>query len=70
MGSIQSRLQSTVNNLETQVINQDTAKSQILDVDVAESSAKQASINVMKQAGMSSLAQANSIPMSAMRLVG
>ncbi|MFZ4712991.1 MAG: flagellin [Bacteriovoracaceae bacterium] len=70
MGSIQSRLQSSVNNLEVQSLNQDAAKSSILDADVAESSAKLASSNVMKQAGMSSLAQANAIPMSAMRLVG
>ncbi len=70
LGSIQSRLQSTVNNLETQALNQDAAKSSIMDADVAESSAKIASINVMKQAGMASLSQANAIPMSAMRLVG
>jgi flagellin len=70
LGSIQSRLGSTVKNLETQTINQDSARSVIQDVDVAEASAALASDNVVKNAAVSTLAQANSIPMSAMRLIG
>ncbi|MGZ3787446.1 MAG: flagellin N-terminal helical domain-containing protein [Bacteriovorax sp.] len=70
LGSIQSRLQSTVKNLETQTINQDSARSVIQDVDVAEASASLASNNVVKNAAVSTLAQANAIPMSAMRLIG
>jgi flagellin len=69
LGSIQSRLQSTVKNLETQTINQDSARSVIQDVDVAEASAKLASNNVVKNAAVSTLAQANQIPMSALRLI-
>ncbi len=70
LGSIQSRLASTVKNLETQTINQDSARSVIQDVDVADSSAKLASNNVVKNAAVSTLSQANAIPMSAMRLIG
>jgi flagellin len=70
LGSIQSRLQSTVKNLETQTINQDSARSVIQDVDVAESSASLAANNVVKNAAVSTLSQANAIPMSAMRLIG
>jgi flagellin len=70
LGSIQSRLQSTVKNLEVQTINQDSARSVIQDVDVAEASASLASNNVVKSAGVSTLAQANQIPMSALRLIG
>ena len=70
LGSIQSRLQSTVKNLETQTINQDSARSVIQDVDVAEASASLASNNVVKNAAVSTLAQANQIPMSALRLIG
>lgn len=70
LGSIQSRLASTVSNLEVQTINQDSARSMIQDVDVAESSAKLASISVVKSAGISTLAQANAIPNHALRLVG
>jgi flagellin len=70
LGSIQSRLASTVKNLEVQTINQDNARSVIQDVDVAEASAKLASNTVVKNAGVSTLAQANQLPMSALRLIG
>jgi len=69
LGSIQSRLTSTVKNLETQTINQDSARSVIQDVDVAEASAALASNNVVKNAAVSTLAQANGIPNSALRLI-
>ncbi len=69
LGSIQSRLQSTVKNLEVQTINQDSARSVIQDVDVASSSAALASNNVIKNAALSTLSQANQIPMSALRLL-
>jgi len=70
LGSIQSRLGSTVKTLETQTINQDSARSVIQDVDVAESTASLASNNVVKNAAVSTLAQANQIPLSALRLIG
>ncbi len=70
LGSIQSRLQSTIKNLEVQTINQDSARSVIQDVDVAEASAALASNQVLKNAGVSTLAQANQIPNSALRLIG
>ena len=69
LGSIQSRLASTVKNLEVQTINQDNARSVIQDVDVAEASAKLASNTVTKNAAVSTLAQANQLPMSALRLI-
>ena len=70
LGAVQSRLNSTVANLEIQTINQDNARSVIQDVDVASESAKLASDNVVKQAGISTLAQANQLPNNALRLVG
>jgi flagellin len=69
LGSIQSRLGSTVKNLETQTINQDSARSVIQDVDVAEASATLASNSVVKNAAVSTLAQANQIPNAALRLI-
>ncbi|MFT6631550.1 MAG: flagellin [Bacteriovoracaceae bacterium] len=69
-GSIQSRLQSTISNLDTSAVNTEAARSRIEDVDVAEETAKLAATNVMKSAGISSLAQANNIPNSALRLIG
>lgn len=70
LGSVQSRLQSTVSNLEVQTINQESARSAIMDVDVAESTANLASKNVIKNAAISTLSQANSLPNAALRLIG
>ena len=70
LGSIQSRLQSTINNLEIQTINQDNARSVIQDVDVAQSTASLASTAVLKSAGIMTLMQANNVPNSALRLIG
>lgn len=69
LGSMQSRLQSTISNLEIASVNQDAARSRIEDTDVAASSAKLASINIMKAAGTAVLSQANEIPSTALRLV-
>lgn len=70
LGSIQSRLGSTVSNLEVQTINQDSARSVIQDVDVAAESAKLAANQVVKQAGITTLSQANALPNTALRLIG
>lgn len=69
LGSIQSRLQSTVANLEVQTINQEAARSAVEDVDVAHETAKTASNAVIKNAAISALTQANAIPNSALRLI-
>lgn len=69
-GAIQSRLQTTVSNLDTSVVNTEAARSRIEDVDVAAETAKMASANVARQAGISTLAQANQIPNAALRLIG
>jgi flagellin len=69
-GSIQSRLQSTVNNLDVSVVNQESARSRIEDVDVADSTAKLASAQIKTAAGVATLSQANGLGQSAMRLIG
>ena len=69
LGAIQSRIQSTITNLETQAFNQDSARSVIEDADVAQEAANLASANVIKQAGIMTLAQANDIPNQALRLI-
>ncbi|MBT3234984.1 MAG: flagellin FliC [Bdellovibrionales bacterium] len=70
IGSVQTRLHSTVSNLEVQILNQDNARSVIQDVDVAESTARLASLNVIKSAAVASLVQANNLPNTALRLIG
>jgi flagellin len=69
-GSIQSRLISTINNLESAFVNQEGARSRIEDLDVAESTAKLASAQIRNAAGAATLAQANQLGNSAMRLIG
>lgn len=69
LGSVQSRLQSTVANLEVQTLNQDSARSVIQDVDVAQAAASLASSQVLRNAGIATLGQANSLPTSALRLL-
>ncbi len=69
-GSIQTRLMSAINNLDVTIVNQESARSRIEDVDVAESTAKLASAQMMNAAGVATLAQANSLGQQAMRLIG
>ena len=69
LGSIQSRLRSTVNNLQVQRINQDEAKSVIEDTDIAEETSKLVRSNVTTQAGVASLVSANALPNIALRLL-
>jgi len=69
-GSVQSRLQSTINNLDVSAVNQEAARSRIEDVDVAESTAKLASAQIKNAAGVATLSQANQISAGALRLIG
>jgi len=69
LGATQSRLQSAVSNLEISAVNQEAARSRIEDTDVAASSAKLASINIMKAAGTAVLSQANDLPGTALKLI-
>jgi len=69
-GSVQSRLQSTINNLDVAVVNQEAARSRIEDVDVADSTAKVASNAIKNSAGVATLTQANQLGAGALRLIG
>ena len=69
-GSLQSRLTSTINNLDVAVVNQESARSRIQDTDIAESTAKLASAQIKIAAGSATLVQANALGNSALRLIG
>jgi flagellin len=69
-GSIQSRLDSTVSNLDTQYENVSAAKSRIADTDVAKETSDMASANILQNAAVSVLAQANQFPQVALKLIG
>ena len=70
LGALQNRLLTTSANLETSVENMSAANSRIRDVDYAEVTAKNVQNNIMKQAGITVLSQANNSPSQALRLLG
>ncbi|RKY24813.1 MAG: flagellin [Planctomycetota bacterium] len=64
-----NRLEGTVNVLNIQAENLLTAESRVSDVDVATEMAKMTRNQVLAQAGISMLAQANSMPQMALSLL-
>lgn len=70
IGSIQSRLSSTVSNLSVASENASAANSRIRDTDFAEETARLTQSNIIKQAAVSVLSQANAAPQLAVRLLG
>ena len=69
LGSIQNRLNSTVNNLGSQVENLSVANSRIEDTDFAAETATFTQQKILQNAGASVLSQANQAPQVAMTLV-
>lgn len=69
-GAVQSRLNTTVSNLDIQYENLSAANSRIRDVDVAKEASEMASAQVLQSAAVSVLAQANTFPGVAMKLIG
>jgi len=69
LGASQNRLQVTVSNLQTANTNLAAANSRIRDVDVAEESAAMTKNNVLSQAGIAVLSQANQLPSAALSLL-
>jgi flagellin len=70
LGALQNRLVSTSQNLQISIENQSAANSRIRDVDYAAETAKNATNNILRNAGTSVLAQANSTGQGALRLIG
>jgi flagellin len=69
LGATQNRLQVTVTNLQSARENLSAANSRIRDVDVAEESAAMTRNNILSQAGMAVLSQANQLPSMALSLL-
>lgn len=69
-GAVQNRLESAMRNLETYGENLSVAESGIRDADFAKEAAEMAKFNVMQQAGVAALGQANQINSGAVRLIG
>ena len=69
LGATQNRLHSTSNSLGITHENLSEARSRIADTDVAQESSNLIKHNILQSAGISVLAQANSAPQSALKLL-
>ncbi len=69
LGAIQNRLESTISNLQNVAENISAARSRILDADVAQETSNLTKANILQQAGVSVLAQANQSPQLALSLL-
>ena len=69
IGASQNRLVTTVDNLGIAFNNLSAANSRILDADVAEETAVMTRNNILLQAGISVLSQANTQPQAALQLL-
>jgi len=70
VGAVQNRMQVTISNLATAHENLSAANSRIRDVDVAQETANLTKSQILSQAGLAVLAQANQLPASALSLLG
>jgi len=68
-GALQNRLQSTINNLGVSVENLSAANSRVRDADMAVETAEMTRNNIMLNAGISVLGQANSSNEMALKLL-
>ena len=70
LGAVQNRMETTVSNLQVTSENLNAANSRIQDADFASETAELQRTNVLQQAGISVLAQANAAGQSVLSLLG
>lgn len=69
LGAIQNRFETTISNLQNISENVSAARSRILDADIAQETSNMTKQNILQQAGVSILAQANQTPQLALSLL-
>lgn len=69
LGATQNKLQATVNNIGIAKENLSQARSRIADADIAAETSELVRGNILQSAGVAVLAQANSAPMQALKLL-
>jgi flagellin len=70
IGAVENRFNNVVSTIATSVTNLTAAKSRITDVDMAQEMVNYTRSSVLSQAGTAMLAQANSLPQLALKLLG
>lgn len=68
-GSVQNRFEAVISNLQNYVENLQAARSRILDADFAAETANLTRSQILQQAGVAILSQANSLPQTALSLL-
>jgi len=69
LGAVQNRFESTIANLNNVSENLSAARSRIMDADIAQETSNMTKQNILQQAGVSILAQANQTPQLALALL-
>jgi len=69
VGAMQTRFNSIVNNLFIYEENMSAAKSRIVDADIAQETAKAVQASILQRAGAAVIAQANTMPALALKLL-
>lgn len=69
LGAIQNRFESTIANINTSVENFSAARSRIQDTDFASETAELSRNQILQQAGIAMLSQANSLPQNVLSLL-
>ncbi|MEM5384682.1 flagellin domain-containing protein [Paraburkholderia phymatum] len=69
LGATQNTFQAAITTTQTQSTNMSAARSQITDADFATETANLSKAQVLQQAGISVLAQANSLPQQVLKLL-
>lgn len=69
LGAVQNRVESTISNLETTEENLEAARSRIEDADFAEETAALTRAQVLQQASIAMMAQANQVPNQVLQLL-
>ncbi|MEI8303396.1 MAG: flagellin [Burkholderiales bacterium] len=68
-GAVQNRFDAVISNLNVSIENQAAARSRIVDTDYARETASLARAQVLQQAGMAMLSQANQVPNQVLSLL-
>lgn len=68
-GAVQSRFESTINNLQVGIETQTAARGRIVDADFAVETAAMTRAQILQQAGTAMVSQANSAPQSVLSLL-
>ncbi|MCG8426474.1 MAG: flagellin [Chromatiales bacterium] len=69
LGAYQNRFESTISTLQTSAENLSAARSRIRDADFAAETASMTRAQILQQAGVSMVSQANSVPQSVLSLL-